>query len=235
MELAHTDPRAIALTQALQHGDLPALRGLLAAPASVARAWITDASGVSRSPLHIVTDWPGHFPRGAESVALLVAAGADVGAPLRHAPNGSAETPLHWAASSDDVAVLDALLDHGAPIEAPGAVLTGGTAMADAVVFAQWNAARRLRERGARMTLWQAAALGDLSALRAQLDGAPPATPDAMTNALWHACRGGQLAAAQLLHARGADPQWIGHDHQTARDVARACGHTAIVQWLEAL
>lgn len=29
------------------------------------------------------------------------------------------ETAFHWAASSDDVVVLDALLDHGADIEAP--------------------------------------------------------------------------------------------------------------------
>lgn len=35
------------------------------------------------------------------------------------------ETPLHWAASNDDVGVLDALLDGGADIEARGAVLTG--------------------------------------------------------------------------------------------------------------
>jgi hypothetical protein len=30
------------------------------------------------------------------------------------------ETPLHWAASSDDVPVLDALLDAGGDIECPG-------------------------------------------------------------------------------------------------------------------
>jgi len=36
------------------------------------------------------------------------------------------ETLLHWAASSDDVAVLEALLDAGADIESPGSVI--GTA-----------------------------------------------------------------------------------------------------------
>jgi len=36
------------------------------------------------------------------------------------------ETRLHWTASSDDVAVLDALLDAGADIESPGSVI--GTA-----------------------------------------------------------------------------------------------------------
>lgn len=63
-------------------------------------------------------------------------------------------TPLHWAESSDDVAVLDALLDAGADIEGAGAVIGDGTPLADAVAFGQWNAARRLIERGAQTTLW---------------------------------------------------------------------------------
>jgi hypothetical protein len=45
---------------------------------------------------------------------------------------------------------------------APGAMFTGGAPMSDAVVFAQWNAARRLLEHGARTTIWQAAAIGPL-------------------------------------------------------------------------
>ena len=60
------------------------------------------------------------------------------------------ETPLHWAASSDDVAVLDALLDAGADIEAPGGVIGGGPPLADARAFGQWKAAHRLVERGAQ-------------------------------------------------------------------------------------
>jgi ankyrin repeat protein len=35
------------------------------------------------------------------------------------------ETPLHWAASNDDVELVDALLDHGAGVEAPGSVIGG--------------------------------------------------------------------------------------------------------------
>jgi ankyrin repeat protein len=55
-------------------------------------------------------------------VAALVAAGADVHARFT---GPHTETPLHWAASSDDVGVLDALLDAGADIEAPWRVLPG--------------------------------------------------------------------------------------------------------------
>ena len=44
-----------------------------------------------------MTDWPGYFPNGPEVVRLLVVAGAD---PDARYPGE--ETPLHWAASSDD-------------------------------------------------------------------------------------------------------------------------------------
>jgi uncharacterized protein len=53
--------------------------------------------------------------------------------------------------------VLDALLD--ADIEAPGAVIGGGSPLADASGFGQWPAAYRLVERGARTTLTDAATL----------------------------------------------------------------------------
>ncbi len=63
---------------------------------------------MSRTLLHVATDWPGHFPHVSASIVALVEAGADVNARF-HGPHE--ETPLHWAASSDDVAALDALLD----------------------------------------------------------------------------------------------------------------------------
>ena len=92
------------------------------------------------------------FPDAAGKLAVLVATGADVNARFT-GPHG--ETPLHWTASSDDIDALDALLDAGADIEVDGAVIAGGTPIADAVAFGQWNAARRLLERGARTNLWQ--------------------------------------------------------------------------------
>ena len=116
-----------------------------------------------------MTDWPGHVPEAAAKIAALVAAGADVNARFT---GPHTETPLHWAASSDDVDALDALLDAGADIEADGAVIGGGTPIADAVAFGQWKAARRLLERGARTNLWQAAALGLLDRVRDELAGA---------------------------------------------------------------
>lgn len=107
--------------------------------------------GMSRTLLHIATDWPGHYPNNAAVVTALLEAGAEVNAQFSGAHR---ETPLHWAASSDDVEVLDLLLDAGADIEAPGAVIAGGTPLDDAVAFAQWRAAQRLVERGTQPALW---------------------------------------------------------------------------------
>ena len=120
--LSTEDPVAIAAVRAVRRGDVDALRNLLAAHPHLARARLGqhDPHGISRTLLHVAADWPGHFPCGALSVAVLAYAGADVNARL-YGTHG--EAPLHWAASSDDVDVLDALLDTGADIEVTGAVL----------------------------------------------------------------------------------------------------------------
>ena len=209
------------------------LRQVLSGDPDLVTARIVDDRGVGRTLLHIAADWPGHLPSVARTVAVLVEAGADVNARLVHpGPHGSPETPLHWAASNDDVAALDALLDAGADIEAPGAVFTGGPPMSDAVVFAQWKAARRLLERGATTTIWQAAALGLVDRLRDLCATEPMPSALDITNALWNACRGAQRATAEYLLDRGADPSWIGHDRKTPLDVAQESGDETFVAWL---
>ena len=206
---------------------------MLAADPTLAAARIVDRQQVKRTLLHVLADWPGHYPNGAQTAAVLIRAGADVNAPVDPpTAEGVAETPLHWAASSDDVVLLDALLDAGANIEAPGAIFTGGTAMSDAVVFAQWNAARRLLARGATTTIWQAAALGLLERVQELCATEPRPSQRDVTNALWHACRGGQQRTAAYLLERGGDPDWVGHDRKTARQVAAESGAEDLIAWL---
>jgi ankyrin repeat protein len=223
------DSLALDVGTAIQGGDVARLERLLRENPGLAKARIVDARGAARTLLHVAADWPGHFPNGAATVAVLIAAGAEVNAPMI---GPHSETPLHWAASSDDVAVLDALLDGGADIEAPGAVFTGGAPMSDAVVFAQWRAAGRLLERGARTTIWQAAALGLLDRVAETCARQPPPTTEEITNAFWSACRGGQRQTAEYLVRRGADLNWIGHDGQTPLEAAQKSGHEDLVAWL---
>jgi uncharacterized protein len=110
-----------------------------------------DDKGGSGTALHAVTDWPGYFPNGPEVTAVLIDGGADPSAPVEG--SWHAETPLHWAASSDDVEVTRALIDGGANVEATGASIAGGTPLDDAAdgldagrqALVEW-----LRSRGAK-------------------------------------------------------------------------------------
>jgi uncharacterized protein len=228
------DPRAIAVTSAIHNGDLEGLERLLTEISGLATAEIVDAHGVARSLLHIATDWPGHFPNGAKTIAALVAAGADINARVGHQSQPeSKETPLHWAASNDDIEALDALIDCGADPEAPGAIFTGGAPMSDAVVFGQWKAARRLLERGARTTFWQAAALGLMDRVEEYVKRQPPPSQDDLTNAFWNACRGGHQQTAEYLLRSGAELNKIGPDGaRTPLQAAHENGDMNLISWL---
>lgn len=227
------DSLAVAVISAIHSGGIEVLERLLADNPGLATSRIVDAQGVARPLLHIATDWPGHFPNVAKTISALVAAGADVNAKVPHPSRQECqETPLHSAASSDDVAALDALLDCEADIEASGAVFTGGAPMSDAVVFANWKAARRLLERGARTTIWQAAALGLLDPVKEYCESQSSPSPDETTNAFWHACRGGQLRTAEYLLGRGARLNWIGYDRKTPLQAAHESGAEDLITWL---
>jgi ankyrin repeat protein len=231
MTLAKASPLVQSLTSAIHSGDVQRLQELLRENAGLATAMIQNEKGVTYSTLHVAVDWPGHYPRVGQSIATLIAAGAEPNSAAQNA-GYHAETPLHGAASSDDVEALDALLDGGADIEHSGAVFTNGPAMSDAVIFAQWNAARRLLERGAKTTLTESAALGLMDRVTAYFaDGAGP-EPRQITAALWHGCRGGQLRPVEFLVQRGAEINWIGWDHLTPFDAATKSGNQELLGWL---
>lgn len=235
MRLPKDEPLARALIQAIHDGEIEALRQLLREHPNLASARIVDAKGGSGTALHAAADWPGFFPHGPEVVGLLIGNGADPNAAIEG--SWHAETPLHWAASSDDVEVARALIDGGADIEVPGASIAGGAPLDDAVGYGCWQVARLLVERGARVQrLWHAAALGMIS--RAQeLIAAEPPTPQQLTDAFWQACHGSQRRMAEYLLTLGAElngtPSW---GDNTALDAADGLdtGREALVNWLRA-
>jgi uncharacterized protein len=164
-------------------------------------------------------------------VSALVEAGADLDA---HAAGmWHHETPLHWAASNDDVELIDALLDAGADIEHPGSSISGGPPAESALGYAQWKALRRLYERGATMNLSRATALGLMPLVTRLATTTPPPSDEELAAAFWNACRAGQLETARYLAGRGADINWRAPwSGETPLDAARGKHERAVVAWL---
>jgi ankyrin repeat protein len=228
--LRSDEPLAVDLTLALKQGDVTRLIRLLAADPGLAACVVENSKGGGRTLLHLFADWPGHNPNAAAIVRTLATAGADLDAPA--VGMWHRETPLHWAASNDDVALVDALLDAGADIEHEGSSIDSGPPLSSAVGYGQWAAARRLVERGARTLLWHEAALGLMPAIMRRVE-AIPLRPEELSGPFWNACHGGQLIAAQYLLAHGADlnlpAPWSG---QTPLDIAEKAGWSDVVAWL---
>ena len=207
------DPVALAAVHTIRTGDTTALASLLSQHPGLACEQIHG----TRTPLHVAADWPGYFPAGPATVRLLIEAGAD---PNAGTGGNQSETPLHWAASSDDADVADALISGGADIETPGGSI--GTPLDNAVGYGCWNVARLLVGRGARVDkLWHAAALGSMARVEELLATSPPPSPADVTEAFWQACHGGQRRTAERLLASGADLDGTpGYSDQTAAEVA---------------
>lgn len=221
------DPVALAAVHAIRTGDTVSLANLLSEHPGLACEQILG----TRTALHVAADWPGYLPAGPATVRVLIGAGAD---PNAGTGGKQPETPLHWAASSDDADVADALISGGADIEAPGGSI--GTPLDNAVGYGCWNVARLLVQRGARVDkLWHAAALGIMARVEELLATIPPPSPDDITEAFWQACHGGQRRTAEHLLASGADLNGTpGYSDQTAAEVAAEPGtqRENLVTWL---
>jgi uncharacterized protein len=222
---------ASALVTAIRTGDVAAVQKLLDENPGLASSRLGGNEG-NRTPLHVVTDWPGFFPNGAVIVRILIAAGADPNA--RNPGKRFAETPLHWAASSDDVEVASALIEGGADLEATDGSI--GTPLGNAVGYACWDVARLLVARGARVdALWHAAALGMTTRLEELLSERPALELQALSQAFWHACAGGQRRAAEYLLTLGADLNWVpDYAKGTPLDAASGLGtrRETLISWL---
>jgi hypothetical protein len=233
--LPYGDPIAGELIAAIHSGDLDAVLGLLGARSELASVRMIGRRGVEggwRTPLHAAADWPGYFPEAPAAVAILLDKGAD---PNDDTGGGRPETPLHWAASTDDVDVALALIDGGANLETAGGSI--GTPLDNAIGYGCWHVARLLVDRGATVTkAWHAAALGMLDRLVELLGDGPQ--PDTVAQAFWHACSGAQRRAAEYLLGRGADLNWVpDYAEGTPLDAATGDGSRRenVIGWLRDL
>ena len=235
LNLPHGDPVAGGLILAIHGGDLDGLRRLLAERPELATVRMIGRRGLEggwRTPLHAAADWPGYFPNAPAAVSLLLEAGAD---PNDDSGGDRPETPLHWAASSDDVDVAVVLIDGGADLERGGGSI--GTPLDNAIGYGCWHVAWFLVERGARVdALWHAAALGMLPRLEELVADTP--SEEEISKASWHACSGAQRRAAEYLLSLGADLNWVpDYAEGTPLDAASGEGtrRDNVISWLTGL
>jgi F-type H+-transporting ATPase subunit beta len=121
-------------------------------------------------------------------------------------------TPLIRAAERGDLAMLDLLLDRGAPVDGSCRCITGESALFAALAAGREAVAARLLARGAE----------------------PNATAFAGTTPLHVAAIRGFETLVPALLARGADPSRRDANGRTAADWARLKGRTTIVSLLGA-
>jgi ankyrin repeat protein len=162
--------------------------------------------------------------------------------------------PLALAAERDLPNLVDVLLDAGASFEPDQSY--PHSPLSWSLTTQSLRAARRLAERGAPVDLWCAAGLGDVERMRAFFDERGQAKPKAsrfgatrfdaqgvkldiptdpievISDALYIACRAGQLDAAQFLLDHGARPSFLGYAAAPALHWAAFSGNQALIRVL---
>ena len=223
------DPVFRCAVELIDAGDVAGLRRHLKQhPTLTRRQIIFEGGNYFRDPslLEFIAENPvrhGKLPNNICDVArVILDAGVD--------PSALNETLMLVATGcvprecGVQIPLIDLLSDRGAD--------PNGAAQAAAVLF-ELGAAKALLERGARMTLPLAAALGEIDEARRLLG---KASPGERHLALALASQYGHAPIVELLLKAGEDPNRFnplgGHSHSTPLHQAAGNGHLQVVQLL---
>jgi ankyrin repeat protein len=207
-----------AAADAIVSGDLAALRRSLREDPKLIRA--TSTRGHGATLLHYVSangveGYRQKTPKNiVEITELLLNAGAAIDATANMYGGqctalGLAATSVHPEQAGVQIALLQALLAHGARLDLPSA---GGkdSLIHSCLANGQPKAAQFLASRGAPLDLAGAAGLGRLDVVKRCFDknGAvkPPATKQQMESGFLSACAFGRKEVVEFLLERGIDP-----------------------------
>lgn len=227
------DPVFREAVRLMDDGDVPGLALYLAAhPGLAASRTVFEGLNYFRNPglVAFVIDNPirnGGLPPNAVAVAcaVLEAGGATDPAAVAEALSLVA-SGLSARESGLQGALIDLFCDYGAPPDA---------AMLPALGHGEFAAAERLLDRGARLSLPAAAALGRSDDAVARLASAPPAERHL---ALAWAAQFGRDAILRHLLDSGEGPNRFNppgaHAHSTPLHQAALGGHGTAVEWLMA-
>ena len=214
---------ATALHWAAWHDDVETARRLLAAGAEPA-----TANRAGATPLRLAA-----INGSAAMLALLL----DAGAALDESLTPYGDTPLMMAARTGKPEAVTLLLDRGADIDAVES--WGGTTALDwAIAEHHSDIVALLIERGADVNVVSRAVTGRGRGAegRAPSDFDPSADPVSYANGgftpLHFAAREGQIEAARMLLAAGADIDPVAADGKTPLNLAIYNGHYELASQL---
>ena len=232
------DPKFQPAIAAIKADDLETFKTLVAGDPSLA----TSRSSTSHPTLLqcLVLDGKDK-PHAREMALVLIEAGAEI------------DEPLVAAASIDNRALTEFLIDRGAAIDGTG----GWSPLEEALYWNSRDTIAVLLERGAKIqNLRTAAALGRVELIETYFNGDGSLKPEAgkvswpfgkdkkswsqdrlsiVNNAFVYACMHGHIDAAKLLLAKGAEINSIpdGFDYAgTGLHYAALNGHRAMVEFL---
>ncbi len=233
---------------AVESGDVETLKRLIAEDPKLVHKTTADNP---RTLLHTLCDYPGHRPRCRASAEILIRAGAKVNARAKfEGKTDPGETPLHWAASSDDAEMIEVLLDGGAEIDIDGGIIANGTPLWEAVIFCMPNAAATLIQRGATYNLMIAAGVGRLDLVAEFFDAKgditdragvlpgwsePRPARDCIDSAFGMACRNGHLETARWLLQKKPDINRKNPVGETPLDQVVDRKHAEVADWLASI
>jgi ankyrin repeat protein len=215
-----------ALHWAAQFDDLDTARLLIGAGANVGAS-----NRAGATPLRLAT-----INGSAPMIELLLESGVDPNAPLTE----HGDTPLMMAARTGNPAAIEVLLEHGADI-ATAETWGGTTALMWAISEHHEAAVALLLERGAPVAVASKVVAPRAAGARgvegtAPVDFDPEQFPVGYANGgftpLHFAAREGQIGAARVLLAAGADVDAIAADGKNVLGLAIYNGHYELASLL---
>jgi ankyrin repeat protein len=230
---------------AIIRGDARTLRLLLQRHPGLARARSTREH--RSTLLHYVSangveDFRQKTPPNIVDITnMLLDAGADVDAESEAYGGGSttlglAATSLHPEAAGVQIELLETLLKRGAQIDKPGLAGNGHGAIWGCLANGQGEAARFFADRGASMSLEDAAGVGRLDVVRtyfnekgALINGA---TPRQLEAGFLYACGYGRSNVVEYLLDKGVDPNVHNKEGQTGLHWASYGPHVEVASFL---
>jgi ankyrin repeat protein len=229
-----------AAVDAIVAGDAGTLQRLLHAHPELARARSTREH--RSTLLHYVSangveDFRQVTPQNiVEMTELLLAAGADVNAVSDAYGGGSTTlgltaTSMHPEQAGVQIALLETLLRHGARVDGEQAGNRHGIVLG-CLANGQPRAARFFADRGAPLSLVEAAGVGRLDRVGQFFDGDERPSQDALDSALQYAAGYGHAGVIELLLQHGANPAMADDAGQTPLHWATFGPHVEVTRAL---